>query len=123
MIKATEDLDVATVLIKQKRPRVAGAAFHAQQAAEKILKAFLTWHDQPFKKNHDLEKIAKACAAIDSELRAAGERVVHISPWAIQSRYPGNWSLPSALTVGEALNEVRELFRQILSRLPEETHP
>jgi HEPN domain-containing protein len=28
--------------------------FHSQQAAEKAFKAFLAWHDTPFRKTHDL---------------------------------------------------------------------
>jgi HEPN domain-containing protein len=29
--------------------------FHAQRAAEKAMKAFLAWHDVPFRKTHNLE--------------------------------------------------------------------
>lgn len=30
------------------------STFHAQQAAEKSLKAFLVWHQERFKKDHDI---------------------------------------------------------------------
>ncbi|HEX2172029.1 MAG TPA: HEPN domain-containing protein [Dehalococcoidia bacterium] len=36
-------------------------AFHAQQAVEKALKAFLIWHDQPFRKTHDLAELVSLC--------------------------------------------------------------
>jgi HEPN domain-containing protein len=32
----------------------AEVVFHCQQAAEKALKGFLVWHNQPFRKTHDL---------------------------------------------------------------------
>jgi HEPN domain len=46
----------------------ADIAFHAQQAVEKVLKAFLTWHDRPFRKIHNLIEIGGQCAALDPEL-------------------------------------------------------
>ncbi len=121
--KALEDLEMASVLIGQASPMVAGAAFHAQQAAEKILKGFLTWHDEPFRKNHDLSEIGRVCKEIDNSFAMAIDRVSSITPWAIESRYPGDWELPSPNRVIEAINDVRELLREVLSRLPEETHP
>jgi len=42
--------------------------FHAQQAIEKAFKAFLAWHDVPFRKTHNLEELGRACAAIDATL-------------------------------------------------------
>jgi HEPN domain-containing protein len=33
--------------------------FHSQQAAEKALKAFLSWHDVPFRKTHNLEELGQ----------------------------------------------------------------
>jgi HEPN domain-containing protein len=123
LLKAVEDLEISSVLIGQELPLVAGAAFHAQQAAEKILKGFLTWHDEPFKKNHDLSEIGQVCKQIDNSFGTAIDRVSSITPWAIESRYPGDWQLPSPARIIEAINDVRELLREVLSRLPAETHP
>ena len=44
--------------------------FHCQQAAKKALKALLTWHDQPFKKTHDLTALGSQCKRIDESLSA-----------------------------------------------------
>jgi HEPN domain-containing protein len=123
LLKANEDLEVAAILINQKPPMVTGAAFHSQQAAEKVLKAFLTWHDQPFKKSHDMRRISQACQKLDATLATATSRLASMTSWAIESRYPGDWDPPAESTVADALEEVSELFRQILSRLPKETHP
>ena len=64
--KAAEDLASARVLIDAGHPST--ALFHCQQCAEKSLKAFLTWHDQPFRKTHNLEEVGLACIAIDPTL-------------------------------------------------------
>jgi HEPN domain-containing protein len=42
--------------------------FHCQQAAEKALKGFLAWHDQPFPKTHDLGKLGKQAVEVDPTL-------------------------------------------------------
>jgi hypothetical protein len=45
-------------------PLTADITFHAQQLAEKALKGFLTWHDQPFRKTHDLVEIGEQCVTL-----------------------------------------------------------
>lgn len=44
------------------------SVFHAQQAAEKAMKGFLTWHDRRFRKTHNLVELGEQCVAIDSGL-------------------------------------------------------
>jgi len=63
LAKASDDLECATVLAAFGHE--AKALYHCQQATEKALKAFLTWHDQPFRKTHNLRELGDACAAID----------------------------------------------------------
>ncbi|WP_342452697.1 HEPN domain-containing protein [Thermococcus stetteri] len=43
------------------------AAFHAQQCAEKALKAFLVWSGKPLKKTHDIGELIILCSQIDKE--------------------------------------------------------
>jgi HEPN domain-containing protein len=59
--------------------------FHCQQAAEKALKAFLTFHDQPFRKTHDLASLGKQCANIDATLEARKSALVRRSMCEIRS--------------------------------------
>jgi len=66
--KAAEDLASAHVLIGSDH--FPGALFFCQQAAEKSLKAFLTWHERTFRRTHDLEELGKDCQAIDGALAA-----------------------------------------------------
>lgn len=57
LLKARGDLRGAEVDLAAAPPLTEDAAFHCQQAAEKTLKAFLAWHDVPFRKTHDLAEI------------------------------------------------------------------
>ena len=46
--KAETDLQAAQALLSHAPPLLYPSCFHAQQAAEKYLKAFLTWHQVEF---------------------------------------------------------------------------
>ena len=54
LARARDDLRGAEIDLAASPPLLGDAAFHWQQAVEKALKAFLTWHDRPFRKTHDL---------------------------------------------------------------------
>ncbi|MCG2659957.1 MAG: HEPN domain-containing protein [Kiritimatiellae bacterium] len=69
MKKADEDLRGAQVVMEVKPALIETALFHCQQAAEKAMKAFLTAHDMPFRKTHDLDELAVACEKIDASLK------------------------------------------------------
>src|SRR5260370_38227166 len=49
--QAHKDLNAARLLAS---PEPSRSVFHSQQAAEKAAKAFLSFHDVPFRKTHDL---------------------------------------------------------------------
>ena len=66
--KALEDLRAGEHQLTASPPFLSDAAFHAQQAAEKAMKGFLTWHDCPFGKTHNLVELGRACAAISPDL-------------------------------------------------------
>jgi hypothetical protein len=55
--KADNDLRAAEHDRTAKPPLLGDVTFHSQQTAEKAFKAFLTWHDKPFRKTHNLEEL------------------------------------------------------------------
>lgn len=55
---------------------------HAQQAAEKSLKALLAWHDAPFRKTHSLEELGRQCAALDSTLQELANEAAPLTEYA-----------------------------------------
>ena len=48
----------AHVLAAQVEPLLDTAVYHCQQAGEKAVKAFLTFHDCEFERIHDVERLA-----------------------------------------------------------------
>ena len=62
---AAKDLKSARLLAKEEPT---GSVFHSQQAAEKSAKAFLSFHNVPFRRTHDLQELGKQCTDVDPSL-------------------------------------------------------
>jgi HEPN domain-containing protein len=64
LLRTKEDLDAAALVLTVPSPLVRTALFHCQQAVEKAMKAFLTWHDAAFREVHNLDWVNPASASI-----------------------------------------------------------
>jgi HEPN domain-containing protein len=62
--------------------------FHAQQAGEKLLKAYLVARGATPDRTHDLVKLLSACAAIDGALLDLETECVTLSAYGVLPRYP-----------------------------------
>lgn len=86
---ATSDWRVARHSIEDLWPRETEiSAWHCQQCAEKVLKAFLIANDVDPPKTHNLEDLYELCKNIDiifSEVKLDCQR---INPYGVASRYP-----------------------------------
>lgn len=85
---AARDRRTATVCLADEPPLLESAAFHCQQAVEKLLKGFLVLGRKRSRKTHslsDLGAMARASFPDIAELVAAAESW---SKWAVAYRYP-----------------------------------
>lgn len=121
--KASEDLRAAEHSLKANPPLYPTVVFHCQQAVEKMLKGFLTWHDQRLRKTHSIEEIGENCLKIDSSLKPLIDEAVPLTPYAWSFRYPGEIDEPSDEETMEAINVARKVYKQMLKRVPRDTHP
>ena len=121
LLRAAEDLAAAAVLAAPATLR--SALFHCQQAAEKSLKAFLTWHQTPFPKTHDLTLLSGFCLELDASLDTVMAPSLALTRFAVAMRYPGEIEEPSTEEVRQWLAVARSIFDAICSRLPQETRP
>ena len=119
LAKAAEDLASAGDLIGTGH--FGNALFFCQQAAEKSLKAFLTWHDRIFRRTHDLEELGEACRAIDGTLVTLLEQADVLSDYAWKLRYPGAPYTPEREEAEAMFGIAGRVFREVQSRLPLET--
>ena len=91
--------------------------FHAQQAAEKLLKAFLLQRCSRPVRTHDVAALLAECAAIDpalGELEAEGKR---LAVYANGSGYPEMWLDPDEREGRHAVKSARRVRSAILGRL------
>jgi len=81
------------------------------------MKAFLTAHDRPFHKTHDLDELASACEVIAPELREALDPARELSVFAWHFRYPGEIDVPEPGEAQSAIRTARRVFAAIEARL------
>ena len=115
--KAEEDLGVAKLLVSKKGGFFGSVAFHAQQAAEKFLKAFLVHHQIEFVKTHDLESLLELVARVDSQLAKGLQDVVSLNPYGVEIRYPGDIPGVSKTDAKKAVELSKKVQSSILARL------
>ena len=100
--KAEIDLAAAQALLRGEPTFPSVAAFLCQQAAEKMLKAYLTWRAAPFGPIHDLRRLCELCAVHDAAFESLREAAENLTPYAVAVRYPGRVSDPSPAEADEA---------------------
>lgn len=92
--------------------------FHAQQVAEKLLKAFLVFHGQVPPRTHDLIVLLTGCVRIDEGLLPLEDDCRRLTYYAVSVRYPSDLFEPGeedGRSLVEAALRVRE---EVLRRLP-----
>jgi HEPN domain-containing protein len=97
--------------------------FHAQQAAEKSMKAFLAWHDVPFRKTHNLEELGQQCVSVDVALAPVSDQAAPLTEYAWKFRYPGEAAEPDRAEAEATLAAARSVYEAILARLPGAARP
>ena len=85
---AVSDLEIARIA-QSPQILLEGLCFHAQQAAEKALKAVLVAHAIPFPRTHNLTTLLDLLPP-DLLLPSEVEAATSLTDYAVLTRYPGN---------------------------------
>jgi len=108
--RAEEDFALARTALRRKRPLASGACFHAQQCAEKYMKALLISKSADFPKTHDLLMLNNLCSTNGILLEIDPKHLNTLADYAVRTRYPGND--PTAEDAKEAI-ELAKLVRNL----------
>ncbi len=92
--------------------------FHAQQAAEKTLKAFLAFHGQTPPKSHDCEYLLVACAKIVPSLSPLQMDYRYVTRYGVAPRYPDIGVDPKKKQATAAIAAMDRIRATILVLLP-----
>lgn len=90
--KAAVDLHSATILynsyqIENSELDIEVVLFHLQQAAEKSLKALLSFHQVHYPKVHDLEDLLNLLTENNISLKIDTHWLIDLSDFAVEGRY------------------------------------
>jgi len=113
--RAEEDYALARSALRRKVPLTYGATFHAQQCAEKYLKALLVARGQEFPKTHDLAALSDLCHRSGIVVPVDQDALQRLAAYAVQVRYPGEDPTPEeAREALQTAQAVRRFARRLL---------
>ncbi|MBI5303813.1 MAG: HEPN domain-containing protein [Chloroflexi bacterium] len=114
--KAESDYHVAERELRvRKNPSYDAICFHAQQCAEKYLKAFLAKHRTIFRPIHDLEVLLDHITPAHPDFEFTRDLLLLLNDYAVDFRYPGATATQEeARAAIKAMRTVREFVRQKL---------
>ena len=114
--KASQDLESAEFLIKRDWEDYFNCTFHAQQAAEKFIKAYLVKHQIEFRKTHDLGELIDLVELEDKKVASQLRFSVWLTDFAVEFRYPGALPIEKE-SAEEAIANSQKVKEIILSSL------
>jgi HEPN domain-containing protein len=100
--RVEEDYQLLRISLQRKLPLTYGATFHAQQSAEKYLKALLTLRQIAFPHTHDLAALNALCQKNGIILPVSEDNLEKLSAFAVEVRYPG---------IQPTIDEAKEAFQ------------
>ena len=107
-----EDLEVVRWALSSEPPRLRPACYHAQQAAEKALKAALVFEAIEIPYTHDLTELLDLLPA-DWPVRTPRAELQQLTEWAAGARYPGGPTAPSAEAAAAAGAAAQSVYDDI----------
>ncbi|MBL7163641.1 MAG: HEPN domain-containing protein [Anaerolineales bacterium] len=112
--RAEEDFIMARLALRQKPPLSYSACFHAQQCAEKYLKALLVSKGVAFPRTHDLLLLQTLCEQASIFVAVNEKDLNTLSDYAVRVRYPGEDPIPEeakeALEIAKATRKFSKQF-------------
>jgi HEPN domain-containing protein len=96
----------------RRHPNYDAACFHAQQAAEKYLKAFLQGHGLPAPRTHNLVELLELCLPLDASFEFLRDLLILLDGYSVRYRYPGeSANKDEAKTAFQTIRQVRAFMR------------
>ena len=97
----------------RKRPNFDAAVFHAQQCAEKYMKARLEEAGIAFGKTHNLISLLTSLLTVEPQWMALEPHLIALNAYGVAYRYPGSSANKAQASAAvKACREVRRIIRQ-----------
>ena len=122
LAKARNDLLNADNNLNSDEVPADTVCFHCQQAAEKLLKAYLVGNGQLYPITHDLFLILEKILPLNSDAENLRDSLAILMPYAIEIRYPDDWYMPTEEDAREARVAAGQVLKWLESALSEILH-
>jgi len=117
LARSEHDLRVARYLLTMPNPPPESIGFHAQQCAEKALKAYLTFHHVSFERRHDLNYLIDLCVPLDPGFELFRAPADELTPYAVEFRYPDTLPLVPLEPVRAAVGTAEHIYAFVANQL------
>ena len=115
---AQMDFDSAVALAEKFRPPLEIVCYHCQQAAEKILKAFIIAKTNTLTKTHVLVDLLNACTQYSTGFDKFKKSCIKLTSYITLTRYPSNIELTEQ-AMKQALKDAQDVLEFTKSKLAE----
>jgi HEPN domain-containing protein len=113
---AARDERAARICLAADPPLPEVAAYHCQQAMEKLLKGFLVRSNTDFRKTHDLDELGRSVLAAFPFAAPLITPARGWTAWSVAYRYPGEAD-PAPGPTAEELNQALDLVARLSEAL------
>ena len=117
LAKARNDILNADNNLKSEIVPYDTVCFHCQQAAEKLLKAYLVARGVQPPLTHDLLLLLEAVLPLSADAEALRDDLALLMPYAVQVRYPDEVFIPTDEDTHEARRAAQRVLEWLESRL------
>ena len=112
--RANEDMAVMNKLFETDPSFYASSVcFHAQQAVEKFLKAFLVYHNVDFPRTHDVDFLLGECKKIDQN--DFDIDLGSLADFGVDIRYPDDFYVPDKEEIIQ-YREIAHIIKEIVEK-------
>jgi len=119
MAKALNDLLAADNNLAAAETPYDTVCFHCQQAAEKLLKAYLVAKGVSYPLTHDLIPLLKKIQPLRADVAQLGDVLALLDPYAVEIRYPGDNDMPEEQDARAARQAAEEVLIWLRRARPE----
>ncbi|MCU0391336.1 MAG: HEPN domain-containing protein [Thermoflexibacter sp.] len=113
--KANSDLESAKVLLQHNL--LDTAHYHTQQSAEKALKGYLAFRNQPIQRIHNLNVLLANCIDLDDSFSELSTQTRYLNGFDTKFRYPDEELAPERSEVQTAINYAEVIFEFVKQKV------
>ena len=118
LVKAENDFQAGLAILQADQPPTDTICFHMQQCVEKHLKVYLTFHQEPFRRTHNIAELIEQCKDIAPVFDTLyGLQADTLTIYGIEIRYPDDFHVPTLAEAEQAKDIARTVRAFVRAKL------